>query len=85
MLHYANKGQVNGQAIDANADSLSKYSKSVASLVAFPAPQAVGDKASSAASKLKVVPGLLETAYKSGVRRIFHNHWVLAAGVFVCV
>jgi hypothetical protein len=45
---------------------------------------ATGDRPAAAASKLKVGPGLLETAYKTGMKRIFANHWVVAAGERVC-
>jgi hypothetical protein len=80
VLHYANKGTVNGPAIDTNADTRSKETTNLASLVAFPAPTASGDRSAAAASKLKVGPGVLEAAYKTGMKRVFANHWVVAAG-----
>lgn len=80
VLHYANKGQVNGPPVDTNTDTTSKQTINLPSLVAFPAPSGTGERPSAAASKLKVGPGLLEAAYKSGMRRIFHNHWIVAAG-----
>jgi hypothetical protein len=55
--------------------------------MAFPAPLAAGDRPAAAASKLRVGPGLLEAAFKTGMRKVYANHWVIAAGeecVHVC-
>jgi hypothetical protein len=69
--------------IPQTTDTHSKETTNLPSLLAFPAPVGTGDRPTAAASKLKVGPGLLETAYKSGMKRVFGNHWVVAAGAFV--
>jgi hypothetical protein len=86
VVHYANKGMVNGPAIDTAEDTFSREALNFPSLLAFPAPVARGDKPTTASSKLKVGPGVLETAYRNGVmRRAYANYWVVAAGVCVCL
>lgn len=80
VLHYANVGMVNGPAIDTNEDTTSRKTANIPSLLAFPVPAGRNDKSSTQASKLKVGPGLLEPAYKRGMRRLYSNYWVVAAG-----
>lgn len=64
-------------------DTHSKETTNLPSLLAFPAPVSSGDRPAAAASKLKVGPGLLETAYKTGMKRVFGSHWIVAAGAYV--
>ena len=88
VQNYATRGAVNGEAVDpaaapapASGNPLASLASSVPAVVAFPAPfNATTDVAETAASKLKVGPGVLELPYRLGSRLGFSDLWFVATG-----
>lgn len=89
VMNYANKDQVNGEPVDTSANNStsaiaglgSSLGANIPSLVAFPAPfNETTDSSSTAASKLKVGPGIFELPYKIGTKFLFGDYWVVAVG-----
>lgn len=88
MLNYANKDTVNGEAVDTSANNstaaVGALGANIPSLVAFPAPfNETSDSSTTAASKLKVGPGIFELPYKLGTKFLFGDYWVVAVGELV--